>query len=236
MNSKLFNIYCDESCHLEKDGNDIMVLGCVSCEISQVKKVNQDIRRFKEKHGLSADLEVKWSKVGPGKLDFYLNLIDYFFDNRYINFRAVIASGKHYLSHEDFNQTHDDWYYKMYFYLLREVIDVQKQYRIFVDIKDTRSAEKIRNLKDVLNYSLYKFYDEVIIDIQSVRSHEVGIIQLTDLFIGALSYLNRNLTSNDAKLTLIKRIQDCTGFNLKTSTSKWEDKLNIFVWHPRRKT
>lgn len=33
--SEFFNIYCDESCHLENDGQKSMVLGAVSCPRGQ---------------------------------------------------------------------------------------------------------------------------------------------------------------------------------------------------------
>lgn len=33
--SPMFNIYCDESCHLENDGQPVMVLGALSCPTEQ---------------------------------------------------------------------------------------------------------------------------------------------------------------------------------------------------------
>ena len=33
-----YNVYCDESCHLQNDGNDIMVIGGVFCSKTKVKK------------------------------------------------------------------------------------------------------------------------------------------------------------------------------------------------------
>lgn len=229
------NAYCDESCHLLNDGNDIMVLGCIFCEEKHIKQVHIDIKKIKEKHGVNNNFEIKWIKVGKGKIDFYINLIDYFFDNPYLKFRGVVASGKSGLNHEIFRQTHDEWYYKMYYFLLREVIDVQNYYKIYIDIKDTKGAGKIQKLKDVLNHSLYSFADEVVQNIQIIRSHEVSTLQLADLLIGALSYLNRNIEpASEAKMAVIQKIQEITGFNLKTSTNKSESKFNLFVWRPRR--
>jgi len=229
----IYNVYCDESCHLLNDRNDIMVLGCISCEAKYIKGVHEDIRKIKKEHKISNDFEIKWTKVSQGKADFYINLIDYFFNSN-LNFRAVIATGKNQLVHEEFNQTHDDWYYKMYYLLLREVIDIQNYYRLFLDIKDTKSSKKIIKLKDVLNRSLYSFVDEVVQNIQVVKSEEVGLIQLTDLLTGAISYWNRGIEASKAKISIVQKIQEHTGLDLKTSTNKNAIKFNLFVWHPRR--
>ena len=45
-----YNIYCDESCHLQHDGNDIMVIGGVFCLKHKVGRINKDIRKLKEKY------------------------------------------------------------------------------------------------------------------------------------------------------------------------------------------
>lgn len=46
--SKIYNLYCDESCHLQYDGNDIMVIGTVYCEKKYSYEINDDIRKIKE--------------------------------------------------------------------------------------------------------------------------------------------------------------------------------------------
>ncbi|HOJ11873.1 MAG TPA: DUF3800 domain-containing protein [Clostridiales bacterium] len=230
---QIFNIYCDESCHLLNDGEDIMVLGGISCQTEHVKNINQHIRRIKSKHQVSPSMEIKWTKVSQGKLEFYKELIEYFFENPYLNFRSVIASGKQSLNYEAFNLTHDNWYYRMYFLLLRQMIQIGDKYRIYIDIKDTRGSEKIHMLQEVLNRSLYHFCNETVENIQLVRSHEIEILQLTDLLIGAISYANRTLKTSVAKLELIEIIKMKSGCNLIYSTSPYEPKFNLFVWKPR---
>ena len=43
----LYNVYCDETCHLENDGINVMVLGAVWCPQSKLKEVNQRIKAFR---------------------------------------------------------------------------------------------------------------------------------------------------------------------------------------------
>ena len=65
---------------------------------------------------------------------------------------------------------------------------------------------------------MYDFSRDIIDGIQNVRSHEVEIIQLVDLLIGAIAYCNRNLKTSDAKIRLIDRIKDLSGYDLTSST------------------
>ena len=116
------NIYCDESCHLPNDGQKAMVLGGLWCFKTKSQEHNDWILDLKKRHNLSRYYEIKWSKVSEGKLSFYMELLDYFFTVPAIGFRAWIIPDKSILKHEEFNQKHDDWYYKMYFYLLRNLI------------------------------------------------------------------------------------------------------------------
>ena len=55
------------------------------------------------------------------------------------------VASKEGLRHDDFDQSHDSWYYKMYYLLLRRLLaERENEYRVFLDIKDTNSAEKVR--------------------------------------------------------------------------------------------
>lgn len=109
-----YNFYCDESCHLEHDQKKVMVLGAVKCPKKYKKQIVNDIRRIKEKFGINRFCEVKWTKVSNCKLSLYKELINYFFSNRYLSFRAVVVD-KTKLKHDNFKQNHDTFYYKVYY-------------------------------------------------------------------------------------------------------------------------
>jgi hypothetical protein len=228
--SQIFNIYCDESCHLEHDGQPVMVLGAVWCPLEKTLEIASRIREIKTKHRLPPTFEVKWSKASPAKQDFYMELLDYFFDDDDVHFRALIVPDKTKLQHEAYGHTHDTWYYKMYFDLLEVLLSPRAEYRIYLDIKDTRSADKIRKLHDVLCNNMYDFERRIITWVQTVRSHEVEAIQLADLLIGAVSYANRGLGTNAAKVALVKRMRERSGYTLQRTTLLREDKVNLFRW------
>jgi len=229
--SQIFNIYCDESCHLENDRQKAMVLGAVWCPLEKTREIAVRLREIKKKHHMPASFEVKWTKVSPAKKELYLDLIDYFFDDDDLHFRALIIPDKSKLRHDAFpGQDHDTWYYKMYFDMLKVILRPDAQYRIYLDIKDTRGAEKIKKLHDVLCHNIYDFSRQVIERLQLVHSHEIEQLQLADLMIGAIGYLNRGLQGNAGKEAIIQRMQQRSKYALTKTTLQKEEKINIFHW------
>src|SRR5437868_2155138 len=104
------NIYCDESCHLEHDGHPVMLLGAVWCPLVHVREVSRDIRQIKQKWGATA--EMKWVKVSPVGIDFYREVLEYFFSHKELRFRCLAVSDKLKLDHSYFNRgSHDSFYY-----------------------------------------------------------------------------------------------------------------------------
>lgn len=229
-----FNIYCDESCHLENDKQRAMVLGAIWCPKENARTIFEEIREIKKKHGLSASFEIKWNKVSPAKGKFYSDLISYFFNNDDLHFRALVVPDKNVLDHSAYEQSHDDFYYKMYFDLLKIILDPESSYHIFLDIKDTQSQKKVDHLKVVLRNNHYDYHKEIIRKVQQVRSHEIELIQLTDLLIGAVSYLHRGFESSSVKKELIEEIRSLSGYSLLKSTLPKETKMNIFIWKSRK--
>jgi hypothetical protein len=189
-------------------------------------------REIKHKYGMSPLFEVKWTKISPAKREFYLDLIDYFFDDDDLHFRALIVPDKSKLKHGAFpEQDHDTWYYKMYFDMLKVILRPNARYRIYLDIKDTRGPEKVAKLHEVLCNNMYDFSREVIERLQLVHSHEIEQMQLADLLIGAVGYLNRGLQGNAGKVAVIQRMKKRSGYTLTKSTLLREEKINLFRWH-----
>ena len=206
-----------------------MTLGYISCSTSKVRAMNIAIRSIKEKHGLKKDCEIKWTKVSKGKIGLYKDLIELFFQNYFLQFRCVVAD-KNGLDYQRFRINHDDWYYRMYYLLLGKSLIEKNQYNIYIDIKDTCSNEKVKELKNVLNRSYYNFSSSMVMKVQQIHSHEVELLQLSDLLIGAVGYCNNGLRSSDAKLAVVELIKDYSKSNLRSSSPLFDKKFNIFVW------
>ena len=70
--NKEYNIYCDESCHLEHDKHNFMLIGAIWCSKDKVETLSKEIRKLKQKY--RAKGELKWVKVSESRIDFYLEL------------------------------------------------------------------------------------------------------------------------------------------------------------------
>lgn len=230
--SDIIHIYCDESCHLEKDHQKVMVLGAITCPATLRWEVGRKIKALKKKYGIPPWREIKWTQVSPSRQAFYVELVDLFFDEPSLGFRTVVVPDKQALRHEAFGQTHDDFYYKMWWLLLTRLIDDEHRFRIFIDIKDTQSAKKLRKLHEVLCNTYYDFDRRRILNIEAVRSYDVVLLQLADLLIGAVSYCHRDLAGSGAKQAVIRRIRERSGLSLLKSTPPQARKFNVFVWKP----
>jgi len=234
--ANIYNIYCDESCHLEHDRIPVMLLGAVWCSDEQKRSISDDIRQLKAKH--NAKGELKWTKVSSCKFHFYQELLDYFFAREGLNFRCLVVADKERLDHSYFNQgSHDSFYYKMYYQLLLNIVCREdSQFNIYLDIKDTRGSRRIRELRRILHVKLADYERLTVPQIQLVRSHESELIQFADFLIGAVAYCNRNDVpkKNPAKGSVVKKVRECSGIDLLHSTPPWEEKFNLFVFHPRR--
>jgi len=230
----LYNIYCDESCHLENDHLGVMVLGAVWCPKDTAREIAICLKKIKERFHLPRCFETKWTKVSGGRVDYYQRIISYFFDNPDLHFRALIVPDKSELNHNAFpGQDHDLFYYKMYFRMLHPILNPVNHYKIYIDIKDTLGVARQRKLHEVLCNKQKDFQRKIVETVQQARSHELELLQLTDLLTGAVSYANRHLDTSSAKQSLIQLIEQRAGYQLGHSTFLREDKFNLFRWQAR---
>lgn len=215
---KTFNIYCDESTHLENDGMPYMLIAFVGSPYNQMKQHKKAISDLKTAHNFKG--EIKWSNVSNSKSEFYNQLIEYFFATD-LFFRAIIVR-KEQIKKDIPGSTYDDFYFKMYYQLLHHKLSMEDTYNVYIDIKDTRSHKKIKKLKEVLSYNAS------IRNLQSIHSYESGLMQLADLLMGAINYHLRGLNKVIAKNKLIEKIQDECNGSLDRSTPLTEEKFNRF--------
>lgn len=231
----MINIYCDESCHLEHDNANTMLMGAISCSDTEKDRIYSQIRAIKNRHGLSSWTEIKWTGVSQSKLDFYLELIDYFVNEEALSFRAVVVKNKSNLDHKKYNQgSHDLWYYKTYYYLLDAIVSYNDEYKIMIDIKDTRGGPKVKKLREVLCNNKYDFKGEVIKGIYQIQSHESDIMQLTDLIVGAIGFYHNghygNPEASSAKKAVVDHLFKYYKSPIMWGTSRSATKMNIFLW------
>lgn len=222
-----YKIFCDESCHLQNDGWDVMVLGALKCPEDEYEKIKADIKAIKLKH--KTPFEIKWQKLSNSRIELYKELIDYFMDSN-LTYRAVIVINKRDLDHHQFSQTHSEFYYKTYYLVLKKMMQASDTYKIYMDFKDTKGREALDELTEIFNNSK----ELPLPYMQHIRADESQLIQLADLFTGAVSYKNRDLDQSETKQTVIAYLEERLGLNLDMTSPYKFTKFNLFIQDPKK--
>lgn len=217
--NKTYNLYCDESTHLQNDEQPFMLISYIGTPYNETKKHSNFIKEMKLHHYFRGEL--KWTGVSDSMYDFYNELIDYFFSSS-LYFRTVVINKKQVdNSLPDFS--FDEFYYKMYYQLLHHKMDMSSSYNVYVDIKDTQGAKKIKKLGEILNNRYWR-----VRNLQLIHSYESNLMQLCDFLMGAINYYLRGERKVESKIKLITKISESAKVPLDISTSKSDDKFNLF--------
>ena len=91
--AQIISVYCDESCHLERDRLRTMVIGAVWCPLEKAHEASRRLREIKCSHGLLPNFELKWTKVSPAQQSYYQAVLDYFYDDDDLCANPPLSSG-----------------------------------------------------------------------------------------------------------------------------------------------
>ena len=228
----IYKIFCDESCHLEHDGADIMVLGALHCTAEKATALTKHIKWLRHQHNYHNEL--KWTKLVSKQWPFYQALLGLIFDDQEVWFKATVVQHKKSLDHERYNAgSHNTFYYKMFFYTLKDFLERDRQYRIYLDYMDSLGGSKTKELCKVLQNSTDW---QLSVNAFIVQSYEAQLIQVCDLLIGAISYKNRTDINHESviKKRIVDYLENKLGHDLDCTTPPWERQFNIFRFAPRR--
>lgn len=220
-----FDVYCDESSPevlWDRSANKYLVLGSIWMPATYREEFKTQIKEIKEKHNYRN--EIKWNKVSPSSLDFYVELVNYFFNTENIRFRGIVVKAEEIDMVRFHNDDNELSFYKFYYQLLHHWILDYNEYSIFIDHKVNKDTNRIQKLKDVLNKAnLFSNIENV----QSIHSNESLGIQLADLLMGALNGKANNKVTSNAKKSIIETIEQNLGREIKP-TYRTEKKFNVF--------
>ena len=220
-----YKVFFDETCHLEHDGITIMGGGAIFCDREKFEEATRYIKYLKYEH--NAFHELKWTKVSKSGLEFYKALIDCFFESDFLRFRAI-TSDKSELDHRKYNDgSHDNFYYKLMYLAFEPMLELDNEYYIYTDYKDSNGAEQLKKLRA---YLLSKKRDSLGLDFQMIRSHESVLLQLADFLIGAIAYKKRQDINHQSEIKnkIVEYIEMKLGKLVILNTAKGESKFNIF--------
>jgi hypothetical protein len=138
--------------------------------------------------------EIKWSKVSDKKLAAYQRVVDTFFvfantmplSNAHLNFHSTVVDltqRKGRISHVGFDKE---------LYQLSLKFGREYRTRLFdVRLDERTTPQSVDTLKDICNFGVRKHYsrqDWPFRKMSFVSSHDEMILQVADIFLGALAY------------------------------------------------
>lgn len=230
-------IYCDESCPLEYE--PITLLGAIGCSYENKEQIVKELRNLKNKYFINSKYETKWIKISKAKIEYYKELINYFYTNDDIRIRILVAKNKEDLNNDKYNSgDYQEWYYKMYYYLLDKFIDANYDYYMLYDEKDKYTTYKMNKVKDIIkNKKSFNDFEHFNFKIKQINSKESELMQLLDVVMGAVGYKNRGYLDKEkgeVKKEIVKYIEAKFDKSISETTSPFESKFNIFIWSPRK--
>ena len=110
------------------------------------------------------------------------------------------------------------------------IFDKENKYRIYLDVKDSRSGSKILKLHKILANANCDFDRTMVERVQAVKSDDVALLQIVDILIGALQYSKHYSLGDNAKSRLARHIQEKSGLDFTRNTLPREIKFNLFHW------
>lgn len=222
-----YEIYCDESCQdvftSQKTQCKYMFIGGLRLPADKRETLKDDLHGIRVKHEMFS--EIKWNKVSASKLDFYTELVNYFFDkNDDMCFRCVVVDKNKVNLVKYHDSDAELGFYKFYYQLLHHWILDFNTYAIYLDIKTSRVRNRLKTLHQYLRRA--NLSSEIKI-LQALPSHENIFIQITDLLLGSVNAKFNGQVSGDAKKKIVNCIEARLGHKI-TATSKGYPKFNIF--------
>ena len=193
-----------------------MLMGLLACSADRAHVLNTELTAVCQQHGLPKHFEFKWTKVSPGKLDFYRAVLEWFLAAKDVSFRALVLPDKQREYARVPEEKREHVYYVLYYQLLRRAMEPENRYRAFLDMKDTRGREKLRELKQLLETNNPSQTAEDKPTLQHVRSHEIRLMQVSDLLLGAVGFARRAKSekTSPAKQALVSMLEEKLDFSL----------------------
>jgi len=221
-------VYCDESRHDGGKLSPYMAIGGLWVPRSQKEAISRGFRDCLRRRHLGA--EVKWNKVSRKRFDDYKALVDYFFANDALKFRAIVVEE----SKVDYAKFHGGdrelGFYKFYFEMLEKWLIDNNQYLVLLDFKRNKGTDRLTSLRRALEKKIRG--RAWISDLAVINSRETPLAQLVDLLTGAVAATCCEFSKPTAKSELAAYIAAKRGASLgEQSPNPKFEKINIFRIH-----
>jgi len=223
------NIYCDES-RQTNTHDAYMVIGAISCHRNQKADIFRKINTLKKEHRVWP--EFGWKKISKNRKDFYMSMIDLFLFEESLGFRCIIVDRTR-LDHKTYNLGDEELgFYKLYYQMLIHWLKPGFTYNIYCDMKSNKTRGRFVDLRDIMRRKLSG--KARIESLEQVTSTNQPLVQLADLFIGAVGYVWNDRKESEFKVEFCNKLSTKVGLTgLNVTTRLTEEKFNIFKFPGR---
>ena len=235
-----FMIYCDES---GMDGGFWYGFGSLWMTWERRGDFQAMWKDLHERHYPPS--EVKWTKIKKRTVDFFLDLVDCFFDRKWLMFHCIVLC-KNQVNLKCHHNSWDLARRKHFTMLLARKIKryaaAGKQYRIRVDPIHSSYKKADEAIETILRRTVVQAVGisahDIIHSVKTVDSAQTPGIQLADVLLGAVMAARRNQVESEAKIAVMQRIAERLGWpDLSADTMPNCDKFNIWrFWDPTSNT
>ena len=219
------NIYCDESRHTSNGEDPYMVIGAIACTREKKQEIYHAVNLLRKKHNTWK--EFGWKTLSPSRKDFYWELLELFRGSNDLSFRCLVVD-RNILDHEQYSDGDSELgFYKLYYQMLIHWLQPQCAYHLYLDWQQNREQGRFKDLGHILGHKLSG--RAKIECLEPVSSKEQPLVQLCDLFIGAVGYAWNSREGSETKVEFCSALASSILMSsLKVSTHKSEQKFNIF--------
>jgi hypothetical protein len=217
-------VYCDESCHDLTPDHAWMAIGGLRMPRERKPELLRRLREVCQARGLRGEL--KWKKVSQRRLEDYKAVVDVFFAEQDLRFRAIVVEQAK-VRMEQHGRDRELAFYKFYYEMLEKWLEERGEYLILLDYKSNCDAERYTTLKTYLERHLRG--TAWIADLTVIDSHNSRLAQLCDVLTGAVAAAYNGVRAGGAKAALIEYVAQRAALpTLRTATSLAARKFNIF--------
>lgn len=222
------DVYCDESYpdlfSSKKPQAQYLCIGSLWLPRKQRELYKSAIHQLRDRHMVGG--EFKWTKVSPSKFEFYKALVSWFVSQKSdLRFRCIVIDR----TQVDLIHFHENdqelGFYKFYYQMLHHWIHPFNEYNIFCDFKRNRINDRYKTLHMCISRSNLS---SEIKTLQSIRSKESVLIQLSDFLLGLTSAcMNNKLGVDTTKSSIVELLEKELGKRIRP-TALSEKKFNVF--------
>ncbi|SMO59709.1 Protein of unknown function [Thalassovita litoralis] len=230
----VLHYYCD--CSSYAGDNKYAVVGGIAVKAHMVDLLNGKVQSLKD--GIGMQSEFKWSEYRGGrKKATYEALVDLFYeaiDLHYMHFHAIIVDFNEFDHHKKGRGAPQLSVNKMYYQLMLHEVCRRygSKWRIVMFPDHGPDSDQIGDYRNGICARAYKMYSakpNCLREIHPTASKKVGLLQMTDVIIGAMAAHREDRTVKAVKSDLREYVMAKSPItDLSTDTPRDERQFSIW--------